>query len=190
MFDAPVKVAALMRGFEEDWCVAGGWAIDLYLDAETRPHEDVEIAIFRRDQTAVQKYLAGWRLLKAENGELSVWSAGEFLELPIHAIHCFNEESEPGFLEILLNESENARWLYRRNRQISVPLSETALISKTGISFLRPEIVLLYKSKNPRAKDQQDFQNVVNYLNDESKKWLRDALLSCYPQQHHWLQKL
>ena len=48
MFSEPLKVASLMRGFEPDWFIAGGWAIDLYLEKQTRLHDDIEIAIFRR----------------------------------------------------------------------------------------------------------------------------------------------
>ena len=90
MFELPLKVASLMRGFEPDWFVAGGWAIDLFLEKETRPHDDIEIAIFRKDQLALQNYLDGWVLKTAENGALSDWNKGEFLELPLHEIHCFN----------------------------------------------------------------------------------------------------
>ena len=90
MFDLPLKVASLMRDFQPEWFMAGGWAIDLYLEKQTRPHEDIEIAIFRKDQTALQNYLDGWLFKKAENGVLSDWNKDKFLELPIFEIHCFN----------------------------------------------------------------------------------------------------
>jgi hypothetical protein len=48
---------------------------------------------------------------------------------------------------------------------------------------------LLYKSKNPRAKDEQDFQAAAKYMDSESKAWLRNSLLVCY-SEHHWLQRL
>ena len=59
-----------MRGFEPDWFIAGGWAIDLFLQKETRPHDDIEIAIFRHDQFALQNYLQNWNLKKVVGGEL------------------------------------------------------------------------------------------------------------------------
>ncbi len=37
-----------MREFEPDWFVAGGWAIDLFLEKVTHPHEDIEIAMNMR----------------------------------------------------------------------------------------------------------------------------------------------
>ena len=87
MFSLPQKIAVLMQNFQSDWFIAGGWAIDLYLGKITRPHDDIEIAIFRRDQIALQNYLNGWVLQKAENSVLSTWNQNEFLELPVHEIH-------------------------------------------------------------------------------------------------------
>jgi hypothetical protein len=43
---ALLQIAALMQRFERPSCIAGGWAIDLFLGRMTRPHKDIEIAIF------------------------------------------------------------------------------------------------------------------------------------------------
>ena len=189
MFDVPLQVWSVMRDFKPDWFIAGGWAIDLYLGQVTRQHDDIEIAIFRQDQIALQNYLNGWVLKKAVNGELSDWNRGERLELPTHEIHCFNVADEPQFLEVLLNENDSGKWLFRRNVKITKPLSKLSLTSNLGIKFLRPEVILLYKSKNPRHKDEQDFEVVVEHLDIESKEWLKNALTVCY-SEHHWLQRL
>ena len=177
-----------MRDFESDWIIAGGWAIDLFLEMETRAHDDIEIAVFRRDQIALQNYLDGWVLKKALNGTLFEWNRGERLNLPIHEIHCFNKTAEVQFLEVLLNETGGDEWLFRRNKKITKPLSKLSLTSNLGISFLRPEVVLLYKSKNSRPKDEQDFESVAEHLDFESKKWLKNALAICY-SEHAWLRK-
>lgn len=189
MFRLPLKIAALMRNFQSDWFIAGGWAIDLYLGNISRPHDDIEIAIFRRDQVALQNYLDGWLLQKAENSVLSIWNQNEFLELPVHEIHCFHETGEPQNFEVLLNERNDDDWIYRRNAKIKKSLTEIYLTTASGIKFLRPEIVLLYKSKNPRAKDEQDYESAVKRLNAESVKWLGNALAVC-DSKHAWLRRL
>jgi hypothetical protein len=189
MFDVPQKIRSLMRDFKPDWFIAGGWAIDLYLEKETRHHEDIEIAIFRRDQIALQNYFDGWILKKSVNGRLTVWNRGERLESPIHEIHCFNKTAEPQFFEILLNEIDGDEWLFRRNVKVTKPLPELSLTSNLGMKFLHPEVVLLYKSKNPRLKDEQDFKVVAERLDVESKEWLENAL-TIYYSEHHWLQRL
>jgi len=189
MPEPPSKVQSLMRDFRPDWFIAGGWAIDLFLGRVTRKHADIEIAIFRKDQLALQNYLRDWNLQKAGGGKLSEWKKHEYLELPIHEIHCFNETAELSCLEVLLNECENGVWRFRRDRRITKPVTELYLTNDAGLRFLCPEVILLYKSKNPREKDEQDFRAVIEKLSAESKKWLKDALLIC-DARHHWRPKL
>lgn len=187
-FEQPLKAASLMRDFAASWFIAGGWAIDLFLGKQTRAHDDVEIAMFRRDQLALQKYLCNWNLKKVESGAFSAWRQNEFLELPVHEIHCFNENEER-FLEILLNESDGEQWIFRRNFAVTKPIRELFSTTDSGMNFLRPEVVLLYKSKNPRAKDERDFQKALKHLDSESKEWLKNALSICY-SEHRWLENL
>jgi hypothetical protein len=189
MFEPPLKVGFLMRNFEPHWFVAGGWAIDLFLEEQTRPHEDIEIAIFRKEQLQLQKHLQNWNLKKVAGGELLDWKKDEFLELPIHEIHCFNDLTEPPMLEVLLNETNGKEWIFRRDERITKPVSKLFFTAKFGIKYLRPEVVLLYKSKNPRAKDEQDFNAAGKHLDSESKEWLKNALSICY-SQHRWIQNL
>lgn len=188
MFELPLKVASVMRGFEPGWFIAGGWAIDLFLEKETRKHDDIEIAIFRKDQSVLQNYLRDWNLQKVVSGKLVDWQ-GEFLELPVHEIHCFNAKDELKRLEVLLNETGGGEWLFRRDKRITKPLSEIHLATNSGVKFLCPEVVLLYKSKNPRAKDEQDFQAAARHLDTKAKRWLKNALSICY-STHHWLESL
>jgi hypothetical protein len=189
MFTLPLQVAALMRDFNPGWFVAGGWAIDLFLEKETRSHQDIEVAVFRKDQLALHDYLAGWLLQKIVEGRQVVWELDEWLELPTHEIHCVNETAHPPRIEVLLNESNGTEWLYRRNRLVRRALAKVQLESSAGVKFLCPEIVLLYKSKNPREKDEQDFQSVVSRLGAEPKQWLKDAIKVC-DSEHRWLRSL
>ena len=189
MFEFPLKIAFIMRDFKPDWFIAGGWAIDLFIGEQTRSHEDIEIAIFRKNQFELQNYLEKWDLRKAVNGELIEWKKDEFLELPIHEIHCFNENIEPKSFEVLLNESNAEKWVFRRNQNVTKPVSELYLLNNSGLKFLRPEVVLLYKSKNPRARDEQDFRTAFQHLDYDSKEWLKNALSISY-SRHHWLESL
>ncbi len=178
-----------MRDFKPSWVVAGGWAIDLFLGKQTRSHRDVEIAIFREDQAALHDYFNGWLLQKIVCGEPLVWHRDEWLALPTHEIHCFNRTAQPPQIEILLNESNETEWIYRRNPEIRRSLLKIQLESSAGVKFLCPEVVLLYKSKNPRAKDEQDFQAVVKRLDAEQNQWLKDAIKVC-DSKHLWLRSL
>ncbi len=189
MFALPLQIKELMSDFKPSWFVAGGWAIDLFLEKETRSHQDVEIAIFRKDQAALHFHFDGWLLQKFVKGKSFVWSLDEWLALPTHEIHGFNKTAQPSQIEILLNESNETDWIYRRNQEVRRLLSKVQLESSMDVKFLCPEIVLLYKSTNPQPKDEQDFQAVVEYLDSEQMEWLRDAIKVCN-SEHHWLRSL
>jgi hypothetical protein len=179
-FEWPLRVAALLAGFERPWFVAGGWAIDLFLGRVTRPHKDIEIAIFRADQQAIRAYLAGWQFAKAAGGQWSPWD-GTWLALPAHQLRARGLVAGDEKLDILLNEAEQGAWHYRRNLAIARPLSSVALRSDLGVPYLSPEIVLLYKAKGPRAQDQADFVNAVDLLGAERRAWLTRNIQACYP---------
>lgn len=192
-FTAPLKVASLLATFDHPWFIAGGWAIDLFLGQVTRAHADVEIAILREDQMAIRRHLRGWPfnqvLPQPRGGVLLPWEEEEWLHLPVHEIHALNSESDPPALEILLNEAAGDQWRFRRNLAITRPLALLGAPSPLGIPSLRPEIVLLYKAKDPRAQDEADFAHAHARLDREQRSWLKQALAACQPG-HPWLAQL
>lgn len=187
--DLPAQIATIMRGFAPPWFITGGWAVDLYVGRVTRAHADIEIAIFRRDQFALQDHLRAWRWEKVVGGKRLPWPRGDWLELPLHELYGVNEQAEPRQLEVLLNESAADAWVYRRDANITRPLSKCYLTSRAGVKFLAPEIVLLYKSKYGRALDEQDFAAVGERLEPERRAWLR-AALATGDAAHPWLNRL
>ena len=183
-FAVPRKILSLLNGFDRLWWVAGGWAVDLFVRRLTRPHKDIEIALFRHDQSALQEYLAGWSLRKVVDHRLIPWLPGELLTLPVHEIHGRGPEAQA--LEILLNEYDRGRWVFRRDPAITRPAKLIYARSAEGVPFLRPEIVLLYKSNDPQPDYQADFEQAVPLLDPESRAWLAVALQRHRPG-HRWL---
>lgn len=178
-----------MRAYPAPWCIAGGWAIDLFLGRPTREHADVDVAVFRDDQRAVREYLRGWELRKVVGGEHTAWEADEWLALPIHEVHARRATGEPRELELLLNERAGDAWAFRRDPAVSLPISRAILHGEQGIPFLAPEIVLLYKSKNPRENDARDLAAVLPMLGGERRTWLASALGRAHPR-HPWIAEL
>ena len=115
MFSTCIKVNEWMSGFGGPWGIAGGWAIDLFIGKETRPHSDVEVAIFREDQHILKKVLQDWSFEKAVNSEFISWDE-EWLELPVHEIHGVHKKSGER-LEVLLNEIKDSKWILEGNRR-------------------------------------------------------------------------
>ncbi|MCU6713003.1 hypothetical protein M6D81_30310 [Paenibacillus sp. J5C_2022] len=180
------SVHSLMKGFQYPWAIAGGWAIDLHLGSVTREHSDIEIMIYREDQFHLQHYLTDWHLNKVVEGAVIQWDIEETLELPIHEVHAEDSSMK---LEVLLNESNADKWVYRRNNQITCPKAYTILHTSDGLPYLCPEIVLLYKSKNPRPKDEQDFVQIRDQLSAAQRSWLREAI-EIMDRNHPWIDLL
>ncbi len=181
------QVAGLMRGFPHPWYIAGGWAIDLYLGRVTRVHDDIDVVILRKDQFELRRHLTDWVFVKVVDGHRLPWTDGERLDLPIHEVHATS--GNRARIEFLLNESSSGTWHFRRNLAVTRHLNQIGAQTSTGVPFLAPEIVLLFKAKSPEAKDAHDFDFVLPRLEDEPRRWLKDALETCHPG-HPWIARL
>lgn len=189
------NIIDLLSAFPHPWMFAGGWAIDLFLGSVTRPHKDVDVAIFREHQLDLQRCMRGWRMFIADSGRLEPWRAGDYIQLPRHTIWAYapgsaacNVEVQPD-LEVLFNERDEGNWVFRRNSLVARWLALVCLRTASGIPYLAPEIALLYKSKDPRDEDRADFNTVVGSMSGEQRTWLRDALETQSPG-HEWLERI
>jgi len=184
---------AILAGFDRPWWVAGGWAIDLFLGAETREHEDVEISVLFDDQEALREAMRSWELhVVVDTGVLSPWESGDRIELPRHQLWARRAADAPWSLEILFELGEGSDWVYRRDQRIRRPLSSfgtRAAEDAGGLPIVAPEIQLLFKSSNAREKDEHDFASALPALPDEARGWLRSALTTVAPA-HPWLERL
>ena len=186
---SPHEVGELLRTFPHRWWIAGGWAIDLFLNRSTRKHQDIEVALLRRDQQAIRGYLVDWELHYAADHELHVWPEGQRLELPIHEIWARKRSESQWRLELLLNECRDEQWLFRRDTRIARPLEEVGLITAAGLPVLAPEIVLLYKARHAESRDEADLTAVLPALDHERRRWLHSALDLVHPG-HRWVSVL
>lgn len=187
--DVASTVLPLIEGFGAPWCVAGGWALDLFLGHATRPHSDVELAVFRQDQARLHEHFDGWTFTVSVDGRREAWPRGESLELPRHEIHAYSQDEPTRSLELLLNERDGVNWIFRRNPEIVLPLERAIVRTAFGVDALSPEIALLFKAKVPRAKDEADFHATVPAMSGSQRQWLRSALLVVDPE-HPWVRAL
>jgi GrpB-like predicted nucleotidyltransferase (UPF0157 family) len=191
-FQPILELKERMQGFQRDWCVSSGWALDAFMGVPSRYHYDLDLLIWREDQFALREHLlaAGWELHVPVDGVYRPWAADEFLELPIHQVHA---RKDGRFLDILLAERDQQFWRFRRKLEITHELSSVMLPSSLGVKMLAPEIVLLFKSRsaggNARSKDNQDFARVLGFLTSEARAWLRSAIQETNPE-HPWLEQL
>ena len=103
------EVEALLAGLPVRWWIAGGQAIDLFAGSSTRQHEDIDAAVLRADQLALQADLDGWDLRVAHDGRLTRWTP-RAAALPPRARHL-------GSTELSLAMAVRARGGRRHRRQ-------------------------------------------------------------------------
>lgn len=190
MFEKCFEVHRLMKKYDKFWCIAGGWAIDLFLGEITRQHADIEIAVLRNEQKYLRECFANFsiKIIDANSDTKQRLWRGEFLHLPIHELTiCGVVQNEE--LEILMNDNKVDNWCYRRDFRIVMPLSKAKIIANNGIPILNPAICLLYKSKTPRDKDEIDFKNVYGKLKNQQREWLKNAIM-LIDKKHEWLSVL
>src|SRR5262249_20385959 len=123
------------------------------------------------------------------DGHVMDWLKGEWLGLPVHELHAHKPDAVLTDFEVLLQESDGIYWRYRRDQSIGVPLGNAIMHNRDGVPFLRPDLVLLHKSKHCRDKDQADFDACLPLLNEHQKRWLKTALVNCQPN-HVWIAAL
>jgi hypothetical protein len=195
---ALLDVAEAVGNLRAPFHIAGGWAIDLYLGRVTREHHDVDVLVMRRDHLGLHEALKEFSLKKIiphpdgmppNSGTIVEWPCGERLELPMHQINAYRAgESEPAF-EVMLAESSDSEWIFRRNPQVRMPIARMGFYPLWGLPYLAPEIVLLFKAKHLEARDRIDFDNTLPVLSVDARRWLRDAIENTHPG-HEWLKKL
>jgi hypothetical protein len=191
-FSEPHQVSRLLHDLPCPWGIAGGWAVDLFLDRVTREHQDIEVAIFREDQLLLQDYLClrGWSFEHVRDGRFYPWMKGESLALPVHEIWGRCEREPLRRLEVLLNERVTDAFIFRRDPRVRLQIERAFFQSRSGIPILAPEVVMLYKSKRAtEPKEQLDFSNIVGALDAERRQWLLESL-GTVDSEHDWLAAL
>jgi hypothetical protein len=181
----PHHARRLLRSFEPRYWIAGGWAIDLFLGKQHRPHKDLDVGIRRADVPGIFTALPGWDFFEAKDGSLSKLDPGEPPRASVNSLWSRPTSSAEWALEFLLDDSSDEEWIFRRDPSIRLPIERALRLNPEGIPYLSPEIQLLYKARNPRAEDQADFERVQPRLDPCARGWLEHALTRLHPD-HHW----
>ncbi|MFT3799789.1 MAG: hypothetical protein QM766_01090 [Burkholderiaceae bacterium] len=185
---SPGDAAAWFANVAAPWWIAGGWAIDIFLDRETRPHEDLDVSVLRPDVGQLIGSIPDFEVFEAKNGELSYLSDTS-PRRDVNSLWCRVRGTQRWKLEIMLDECRDGLWVYRRDPEIRRDLASVIRKSRLGIPYLAPEVQLLYKAKHARARDQQDFEAVAPQLAEDARNWLRQCLQRTLPS-HPWIGML
>jgi hypothetical protein len=184
----PQQAAAVLRGWDRPWWVAGGWAVDAFTGTERR-HEDIDVAIFRRDVPELRAYLEGeWHLWAVGSRRLGPLETRD--ELPAWADQCWIRRHawSPWVADVVATPDSAGDWVFRRDPAVVLPLGDVTW-ECDGVRYLRPEIVLAYKAKLARPKDDADLQRTWPLLDARQRAWLCSTVERLHPD-HPWVQRL
>lgn len=186
---SPSEITQRLSGVQAPWCVAAGWAIDLFLGQQRRDHEDLEIAVPQAHFDEVAAALPGF--------EFHVVGSGH--AVPIAEAGCLAQEWHQTWvrepltcawkLDIFREPSANGQWVCRRDPRIELPCDRLVAFSASGIPYACPEVVLLFKARAARPKDDGDFAAVLPHLSEDRRLWLTEAIELLHPG-HRWLLNL
>ena len=185
----PEDVARLLATVEAPWYIAAGWAIDLFLGNQRRAHEDLEIGVPQDRFGEIAAALAGFDLFVVGGG--GAWPLAHAGDAFTANHQTWVREPATGLwrLDIFREPSAGDSWVCRRNPRIRLPYNRLIERTADGIPCARPEVVLLFKAKAARSKDDDDLAAVLPQLGPGPRNWLREALAKVHPG-HRWAELL
>ena len=184
---SPAEAAQRLGGLSAPWYVAAGWALDLFLGRQTREHDDLEIGVPADRFAEVPEALADLEFVVIGDGK--PWPMTRSTLSTHHQTWVRERDGGPWRVDVMREPWDGDTWIFRRDPRIR--LSTAGLVARTpdGIPYAQPEVVLLFKAKATRPKDDLDFETVLPHLDVDRRTWLRDALELVHPG-HRWLGAL
>ena len=184
----PAEVAGHLAGIAAPWCVAAGWALDLFRGSQTREHGDIEIAIPAATFPEVRDRFTGYAFDAVSSGR--IWeNAGPGGLAATHQTWIRDPATGSYLLDVFREPHDGQTWVCRRDETIRLPYSQIIHRTAEGIPYLAPELVLLFKAKHARAKDQADFDGTVPLMTPAQRTALAGLLTRVHPG-HRWLANL
>jgi hypothetical protein len=187
----PDEAAAALAGLAAPWAVAGGWALDLWLGEQTRPHGDLEIAVPAIFFPELRARLEGrgLALFEPEEGQVTALAPGQAPGLGRHQVWAADTTANAWRMDVFREPGDAETWIYRRTCELTAPRPWASGRTTAGIPYLAPAIVLLFKAKWRRDKDEADFAIVAPRLSPGARDWLAAALGVIHPG-HAWIERL
>lgn len=187
---APTDFTKEMSGFERPWWVVGGWAIEAATGFQ-REHEDLDVSILACDVPTFVEFMRGrWHVWNNVGGVLHpLGERWRTVDEPASQLWLREQASSPWVVDIPLTPDADGRWTHKFLPDHVAHVEDVTWQAEDGIRYLLPEIVLTYKARLRRPKDEPDFEASLPFLTEDRRAWMRDALHVLAPD-HHWIERL
>lgn len=186
----PPQMAAQMAGFDRPWWVVGGWAVEA-ATGYRREHEDLDVSILACDVPAFVEHLRGrWHVWNNAGGVLRpLGERWTDVEDPASQLWLRQSAADPWVVDVPLTPDRDGRWTHKFLPGEDAEVDEVTWLGDDGIRYLAPEVVLSYKARLGRPKDDPDLEACLPVLSVAQQDWLRDAVERTAPG-HAWLARL
>jgi len=184
---SPHEAARHLETLTTPWYVTAGWALDLFLGAQTREHTDLEIGVPAQRFAEVREALASFEFVVIGDGK--AWPMTDSTLSTHHQTWVRDRDGGPWRVDVMREPWDGDTWTCRRDPRIRLQAASLTSRTADGIPYLQPEVVLLFKAKVVRPKDEMDFATVLPHLDSRRRLWLRDTLTLVHPG-HAWLESL
>lgn len=154
-------------------------------------HEDIEFAIPRVHfgRTRALFEADGFELHYAGNGATHSLLPGADVPPEFRQVWVCEPGSGCWRTDIFLEISDGLQWRSHRDPRLALAVQDVHTRTADGIAYLRPELVLFYKARHTRDKDEADFAVTAPMLDDAARARLVGWLMLIHPG-HPWLTRL
>jgi hypothetical protein len=186
---SPDDLYVRLHGLGLDWYVAGGWALDLWHGRQTRAHEDLECVVLANQLETARKALSELEFFTASAGRLT--HLPKAAPVPDDVWQAWGAEVRARCwrVDMMVERGTKEHWVYKRDPTFTLPRAAAVRQNERGMPYLAPAIVLLFKARHARDKDQQDFLAALPRLEREERADLGRWLSALHPG-HPWLAML
>lgn len=181
----PDETAAALGSLPVPWAVAGGWAIDLNLGAETRPHDDIEVVVSRDSMGIVAACL----------GELEWFEVGDGCAWPLGEAPQDVRQTWGRTAPVTVGDSMYSASRGRDKTGFSGGIRgfddhSGKQLSSIPMRFrISPRSSSCSSRRSRERKDEADLALPLPTLTPDRIEWLRTALEIVHPR-HEWTAKL
>jgi hypothetical protein len=185
----PEEAARRLVAVEAPWRVSAGWAIDLFLGGQRREHEDLEIAVPADRFAEIETALGELDFHVISRGQADPVAEARELLATTHQTWGLDRGANVWRIDVFREPHAEGQWVARRDETIRLPYDELIEHTADGIPYERPEVVLLFKAKHSRPKDESDLAAVLPRLNQKRRLLLHGWIAQVHPG-HFWLPDL
>jgi hypothetical protein len=184
------EISGLLGQFPGVWWIVGGQAIEAFTGVE-RAHEDIDVALFRRDVSALCSVLADrYHTWCNCSGSLHP-VIDDPPDVPPEAGQIWIREHAlaPWVADFVVMDERDGDWVWRHDPTVVISVEDSTWLHVDGVRFARPEIVLAHKARWRQPKDDADFASSWPLLDEPARHWLRATIERMYPH-HPWLHAM